>query len=134
MTINVHEDHPEIPRDRERYVEVAVDHYHLTKTLTGVGKTEFDRFDLADPATTCLRPMRGWNSTHQVHDHYDRNVGTREHVHHGFCLLDKDHKGRHSTVVFYCDGCERTLRGEAHASHRDEGVAFCYLCSTGVRY
>jgi hypothetical protein len=63
------------------------------------------RVMVCDPATTCLHQLRS-----------------------GKCRMDKDHRGRHSTVVFGCDGCGKTVRGTPASSHPDEGVAFCFLC------
>lgn len=71
------------------------------------------RVEIVDPERTCLHPMMS-----------------------GRCLLDKGHRSkRHSTVVFYCDACGRTLRGAPHATQRDVNgdvdVVFCFGCSTG---
>jgi hypothetical protein len=51
----------------------------------------------------------------------------------GECKLDAGHKGHHSTVVFTCDSCDKTRRGQPHASGPDgeyeNGLHFCFLCS-----
>lgn len=59
---------------------------------------------------TCLRPMRT-----------------------GVCLMSKGHRGRCSTVVFYCDACGKTRRGHAHIevyNAYDEcvEVEICFMC------
>lgn len=51
----------------------------------------------------------------------------------GTCRLPLNHKGkRHSTVVFFCDGCQKTYRGkpstEGTPHGTDEKLAFCFLC------
>jgi hypothetical protein len=69
-----------------------------------------DRVDMADPETTCLHPM-------------EQKLP---------CLLDKGHRGRHSCVTFYCDGCGKKRRGNPHQSALDpDGVPdadFCFMC------
>lgn len=74
-----------------------------------------DRVDVADPSSTCLFPLRD-----------------------GPCLLDVDHKGRHSFVTFYCDACGKRRRGNPHQTAFDpDGVPdahFCFMCtSTSVK-
>lgn len=44
----------------------------------------------------------------------------------GPCRLDKGHRGRCSTVAFYCDGCGKRRRGAPRSANED--VAFCFLC------
>ena len=45
------------------------------------------------------------------------------------------HKGSHSVVVFSCNGCSKTRRGQPHATAPDGPVweehtlQFCFLCS-----
>lgn len=59
----------------------------------------------------------------------------------GFCEVESGHRGRCSTVAFYCDGCGRQCRGQPHATHQDlqsdgnyEPVAdFCFMCTRGLR-
>lgn len=50
----------------------------------------------------------------------------------GECQLDAGHRGYHSTVVFGCDGCGKTRRGQPHRWSRDgeyeRGLGFCFLC------
>lgn len=55
----------------------------------------------------------------------------------GACLMDMGHRGRHSTVVFWCDGCSKTRRG--HAVGQDRNVwdgeveaEFCFMCMRGL--
>jgi hypothetical protein len=52
------------------------------------------------------------------------------------CLLDPGHNLGHSAVVFTCDGCGKTRRGQPHAWARDgeyeHGMAFCFLCAKGI--
>jgi hypothetical protein len=68
-----------------------------------------ERVELAHPDTTCLADMRN-----------------------GKCLLDPDHRGRHTTVAFYCDSCGKMRRGrpEAHTydANDDPTTDHCYLC------
>lgn len=87
--------------------------YHLNLLDKGYVETKKDKFIdsdgyrvwLADPETTCLEKMRD-----------------------GLCLLDKGHRGRHSTVVFYCDGCSKARRSYPASQDNVSGVAFCFLC------
>ena len=122
MTINVHETH-EAEYVAKGYVEVTRTHW---RTPDG----EFDRIDFVDPATTCLKPMRKWTAhlTPMHGETYARSHGIQEH--HGYCLLEKGHKGkRHATVVYYCDACGKTRRGNgAQYSYREEGVTICWFC------
>lgn len=50
----------------------------------------------------------------------------------GPCQMDSGHKGRCSTVAFYCDGCGNMRRGHPHAQGAGpDGVAeadFCWFC------
>ena len=67
-----------------------------------------------DPERTHLRPMRGG----------------------GYCTMDKDHKGRCSSVTFQCEGCGKTRRGRPEATHQvklgdgtvDDSFDFCFMC------
>lgn len=72
----------------------------------------FLRFHFVDPEKTCLQKMRT-----------------------GMCLMDIGHRGRHTTVTFYCDGCGKTCRGQvyryAYDSNGDPDVAFCWFCCEG---
>lgn len=56
-----------------------------------------------DPTKTCLHTMRD-----------------------GLCLMDLGHRGRHTTVVFYCDSCGKTRRGSPYRSNED--ADFCFMC------
>jgi hypothetical protein len=52
----------------------------------------------------------------------------------GTCRLDEGHRGRHATVVFYCDGCGRYRRSRPVAqlrNHYDGTVEaqFCFMCA-----
>ena len=54
----------------------------------------------------------------------------------GECSLDSGHRGHHSTVVFVCEGCGKTRRGQPHATELiivfgeiDDRFEFCFLCS-----
>lgn len=128
MSINVHAEHDRYA-DRDDHVEVARVHYPAQH-----GKEAFDRIEYASTESECLKPMRGWKVERRQRDETTGRVYESTVTAHGFCLLAKGHKGRHSTVVFSCDGCGRTLRGQPAQTHYDEGVQFCYLCSRGVRY
>lgn len=104
--INVHE--TQVPAWLARgYVTVA----HHTYEACG-DKPEFRRVWLADPKVTCLHQMRPWT------------VGSDHH--HGLCTLDYGHRGRHTTVSFYCDGCHKTRRGQPAQRHED--AVFCWMC------
>ena len=51
----------------------------------------------------------------------------------GRCLMDKDHRGRCSTVVFCCDDCGKTRRGQPHVEVENpwDGVIeaqICFMC------
>lgn len=65
------------------------------------------RLDIAHPDRTCLRVMRG-----------------------GRCELDKGHRSRCSTVVFFCDICHRARRGQPFRTEQapDEQFAYCFPC------
>lgn len=128
MTINVHADHDRYA-DRDTEKEVGRTEYPAQH-----GKEAFTRIEYASIERTCLKPMRGWKADHRNRDETTGRVWESHETHHGFCLLDAGHKGRHSTTVFSCDGCGRTLRGRPAREHYDEGVSFCYLCDRGVRY
>ncbi len=51
----------------------------------------------------------------------------------GYCVLDPEHRGRHTTVGFYCDLCGKMRRGSAPAAQlRDVNgevdVEACWFC------
>jgi hypothetical protein len=50
----------------------------------------------------------------------------------GPCLLDSDHRGRHTTVGFYCDSCGKMRRGQPAGQQTDTDgvvdVVFCWFC------
>ncbi len=50
----------------------------------------------------------------------------------GSCVLDYDHRGRHTTVGFFCDSCGMMRRGTWEAvAHDADGVVdvvFCWFC------
>lgn len=50
----------------------------------------------------------------------------------GYCVLDPDHRGRHTTVGFYCDACGKMRRGTPETmAHDADGVidvVFCWFC------
>ena len=50
----------------------------------------------------------------------------------GECTMRVHHRGRHSTVSFYCDGCGEVRRGSPSGFARDINgdvdAAFCFLC------
>lgn len=51
----------------------------------------------------------------------------------GPCQMDEGHRGRHTTVAFYCDGCGKARRSQpvAHARNPWDGTAeasFCFMC------
>lgn len=127
MTINVHADH---------------DHYADRDDLICVGRTEypaqhgkeaFARLEYASRERTCLHKMRGWKTTSLRRDERTGRVYEQTETHDGFCLLDKGHKGRHSTVVFYCDGCGKARRGAptqyGYDGNGEIDVSFCFMCT-----
>lgn len=108
MTINVDE------TVAGEYVEKGyreVERYYYTNSAAPIVRISF-----ADPESTCLREMRGWQAPFR----YGHKTQ------HGYCLLDKGHKGRHSTVVFWCDACGKARRGEP--AYRSEDVSVCWFC------
>lgn len=51
----------------------------------------------------------------------------------GNCTMDADHRGRHTTVSFYCDGCGKVRRGTPVGQYRNpwDGTTeaiFCFMC------
>lgn len=51
----------------------------------------------------------------------------------GQCTMDEGHRGRHTTVSFYCDSCGQTRRGRPVGQARnpwDDVVEaeFCFMC------
>jgi hypothetical protein len=50
----------------------------------------------------------------------------------GPCVMDLDHRGRHTTVGFYCDCCGKTRRGTPESQLRDINgtvdVVACWFC------
>ena len=51
----------------------------------------------------------------------------------GSCALDPEHRGRHTTVVFYCDVCSTPRRGSTPhvvvGVPYDEDFAVCFMCA-----
>lgn len=95
------------------YVEKG---YLVVETTTGAYLGEkYERVWLAHPDRTCLHPMRGWNADHRKQM--------------GFCTMDAGHRGRHSTVTFFCDGCGLTRRGQPYRTDNEAGVQFCWMCT-----
>lgn len=119
--ISVHETHDDYAA-RDDMVEVGRVEYPAQH-----GRDAFTRIDYEDVDTTCLHKMRGWDVTEVRFDDTTGRRYTSTRTHHGFCLLTKGHRGRHSTVVFGCDACGKTLRGSP-SSGNDE-VQFCFLCT-----
>ena len=125
MSLNVHAEH-DTYADSDEWTEVGRTSYPAQH-----GREAFERIDYERPDSTCLHPMRGWSVDRTQRDDVTGRRYASTHVHHGRCLLDAGHKGRHSTVVFSCDGCAKTLRGTP-ASGNDE-VSFCFGCAGGYR-
>ncbi len=51
----------------------------------------------------------------------------------GYCQLHPDHRGRHTTVAFYCDACGHMRRGSTPAAvaydvNGDVDVEVCWFC------
>lgn len=49
------------------------------------------------------------------------------------CNMDPDHRGRHSSVAWVCDGCGRRRRSAVHSHAPDGeypmGLHFCFMCA-----
>lgn len=65
-------------------------------------------------------------------DLYDRRY-CEQPMRTGECVLDLNHRGRHTTVGFYCDGCGTMRRGQPETQARNpwDGVpeaSFCFMC------
>lgn len=56
--------------------------------------------------------VAGWRCQHMLRD--------------GQCAMDDKHRGRHTTVAFYCDGCGKMRRGRP--VQEDQDVAICFMC------
>ena len=97
---------------------------HLEKGYVEVGR-KGERVDIAHPKDTCLHKMRGWSE--QTYDYIKREIDPVRHIHHGFCLMTLGHRGRHSTIVYFCDICDQARRGTP--SYRDNNVKACFMCS-----
>lgn len=114
MTTSVHTEFPGLDKLlADGYVEVGRHYYPPTAE-----QDAFQRIDLADSATTCLHRMRPWEVARR-----DGITQTQA----GYCLLDKDHHGRHSTVVFWCDVCGHARRGQP--TRQDQDIAICFMCT-----
>lgn len=50
----------------------------------------------------------------------------------GQCVMDEGHRGRHTTVGFYCDVCGKTRRGTpagyAYDTNGDLDIVACWFC------
>lgn len=53
----------------------------------------------------------------------------------GNCILDKEHKGYHSTVGFVCEICSKTYRGQPYRQEQviifgevDDTFSYCFPC------
>ena len=53
----------------------------------------------------------------------------------GSCRLNPGHRGRHTTAVFYCDGCGKARRGRPAIAANvwvsgeiDDTFQFCFPC------
>lgn len=50
-----------------------------------------------------------------------------------FCTMNHDHRGRHASVTYLCDGCGKRRRGQPHRwapdGEYEMGLAFCFMCS-----
>lgn len=72
-------------------------------------------------------------------DLYDRRYCERQ-MRDGLCVLDLNHRGRCTTVGFYCDGCGRMRRGQpaAHATqlmsdgYHEPVADICFMCVRGI--
>jgi hypothetical protein len=75
-----------------------------------VGEDEHGWVWFGHPDRMCLKPLRT-----------------------GLCRMDLNHRGRCSTVVFWCDSCDQSRRGEPDQKPRDVNgdvlVVFCFFCT-----
>ena len=60
-------------------------------------------------------------------------TGCTEMLRDGGCQLDPDHRGRHTTVAFYCDACGHMRRGStptavAYDVNGVVDVVACWFC------
>ena len=77
-------------------------------TLDHKGVT-YTHWELMHPDHNCLKQMRT-----------------------GLCQLDRGHRGRHTTVAFYCDMCGKYRKGEPYRKYYDINgdldVVGCFMC------
>lgn len=82
---------------------------YLARGMVVVRPGGTERVWVADPARTCLHRLRG-----------------------GLCEGDLGHRGRHSTVWYWCDACGRSRRGQPYRVQVDANgepdVEFCFMC------
>lgn len=60
----------------------------------------------------------------------------------GKCQMEQTHKGRHSTVTFYCESCGKIRRGTPHSQSFvrlgdgtiDDIFDFCFMCCNESTY
>ena len=59
----------------------------------------------------------------------------------GTCTMDPGHRGRHTTVSFYCDLCGKQRRGQPHHvitemmsdGYREPQAQACFMCMRGIK-
>jgi hypothetical protein len=80
-----------------------------------IGIMPSGHYKLVHPERTCCAPMRN----------------------NKLCLMDLGHKGRHSSVVYGCDQCDKTRRGSHPYRQQldsDGSVLFqsCFMCANDL--
>lgn len=97
-------------------VHKDVEQEYLDKGYIPVETTKLGNHWLCHPDDYCLRKMRGGK----------------------YCTMEKAHRGRCSSVTFYCDACGKQRRGQAHRQEFDINgdllVQFCWMCVDGPYY
>ena len=74
--------------------------------------------EFGDPNDLCLQPLKKWKTQLEESS--------------GLCSMRKNHRGRCSTITFFCDVCGNFRRGSPFRS--DEDIAACFMCCKGSYY
>lgn len=84
--------------------------------------------------------MTSWDGPEGAAERSDTETGKgrrcSEQMRNGTCQLNPGHRGKHTTQVFYCEGCGKYRRGTPAAVSRvvlgdgsiDDEFVFCFLC------
>lgn len=75
---------------------------------------------LKDKGWVAVETKNGWT------EWVDPNAICLHTLRTGPCRMPKGHRGRHTTVVFFCDSCCKTRRGSPYRSNED--ADFCFMC------